>query len=105
MSEFKLIDLEDAHEKIKAGDIAIADIRDPQSFKAGHVEGSFNLNNTTMSEFSGLTEFDTPVLVFCYHGHSSQGAAQYLANQGYEEVYSVNGGFEMWKLNYPFVSE
>ena len=85
MSEFKLIDLVDAHAKISAGDVVVAD--------------------TTMSESSGITEFDTPVLVFCYHGHSSQGAAQYLANQGYEEVYSVNGGFEMWKQNYPFVSE
>ena len=105
MSEFKLIDLVDAYDKISAGYVVVADIREPQSFKAGHVEGAFMLNNTTMSEFSGITEFDTPVLVFCYHGHSSQGAAQYLANQGYEEVYSVNGGFEMWKQNYPFVSE
>ncbi|NVK23884.1 MAG: thiosulfate sulfurtransferase GlpE [Gammaproteobacteria bacterium] len=105
MSEFKLIDPVDAFEKIKSGNVVVADIRDPQSFKAGHVEGAFMLNNSTMTEFSGITEFDTPVLVFCYHGHSSQGAAQYLANQGYEEVYSVNGGFEMWKQNFPFVSE
>ena len=104
MSEFKLIDLVDAQAKLSDGNVAIADIRDPQSFAAGHVENAFLLNNTTMSEFSGVTEFDTPVLVFCYHGHSSQGAAQYLANLGYEEVYSVNGGFEMWKQNFPFVS-
>ncbi len=32
----------------------------------------------------------------CYHGISSQGAAQYLVNQGFEEVYSVDGGFEAW---------
>jgi len=105
MSEFKLIDLADAHEKIQSGEVVVADIRDPQSFAAGHVENAFLLNNSTMTEFSRVTEFETPVLVFCYHGHSSQGAAQYLANLGYEEVYSVNGGFEMWKQNFPFVSE
>lgn len=47
-------------------------------------------------------EFDQPVLVMCYHGISSQGAAQYLVNQGFEEVYSVDGGFEAWhRANLP----
>ncbi len=32
----------------------------------------------------------------CYHGISSQGAAQYLINQGFDAVYSVDGGFEAW---------
>ncbi|MCV6069119.1 sulfurtransferase, partial [Escherichia coli] len=32
-----------------------------------------------------------------YHGISSQGAAQYLVNQGFEQVYSVDGGFEAWQ--------
>jgi thiosulfate sulfurtransferase len=41
-------------------------------------------------------EFEQPILVMCYHGISSQGAAQYLVNQGFEEVYSVDGGFEAW---------
>jgi thiosulfate sulfurtransferase len=41
--------------------------------------------------------FEQPVLVICYHGISSQGAAQYLVNQGFEQVYSVVGGFDEWK--------
>ncbi len=39
-------------------------------------------------------EFEQPILA--YHGISSQGAAQYLVNQGSEEVYSVDGGFPAW---------
>jgi len=104
MSEFKLCSIEEAQEMISKGNVAIADIRDPQSFAAGHVENAFHLTNLSMAQFAQDVDYETPVLVFCYHGHSSQGAAQYLANQGYEEVYSVNGGFEVWKLNYPFVS-
>ena len=42
-------------------------------------------------------EFEQPILVMCYHGISSQGAAQYLVNQGFEQVYSVDGGFEAWQ--------
>lgn len=104
MSEFKLLDIEQAHEMINKGNVVVADIRDPQSYAAGHIENSFLLNNTTMGQFANEVEFETPVLVVCYHGNSSKGAAQYLTQQGYDEVYSVNGGFEMWKLNYPFVT-
>lgn len=104
MTEFKRIDIASAEQMIKQGNVKIADIRDEQSFANGHVENAFHLTNHSMGQFSQEVEFETPILVFCYHGNSSQGAAQYLVHQGYEEVYSVDGGFEMWKLNYPFVT-
>jgi len=42
-----------------------------------------------------------PVLVMCYHGISSRGAAQFLIGQGFESVYSVDGGFEAWSKTFP----
>jgi thiosulfate sulfurtransferase len=39
--------------------------------------------------------------VCCYHGNSSQGAAQYFAEQGFTQAYSLDGGYEMWKVLYP----
>lgn len=104
MSEFKLCSIEQAQQMIEQGNVAIADIRDAQSFADGHVENAFHLTNTSMGQFAKDVDFETTVLVFCYHGNSSKGAAQYLAQQGYEDVYSVNGGFEVWKLNYPFIA-
>ncbi len=50
------------------------------------------------------TPLDQPAVVVCYHGRSSQGAAQYLAEQGFDTVYSMDGGFESWRLAYPFNS-
>ena len=32
----------------------------------------------------------------CYHGVSSRNTAQFLVEQGFEEVYSVKGGFDGW---------
>ena len=51
------------------------------------------------------TDFETPVVVVCYHGNSSQGAAQYLAQQGFETVFSMDGGFEAWRSQLAFVTE
>ena len=32
---------------------------------------------------------------------SSKGAAQYLLQQGYDVVYSIDGGFEAWQRQFP----
>lgn len=40
---------------------------------------------------------DSPLVVVCYHGISSQNAAQYLHEQGFDDVYSLDGGFQAWR--------
>lgn len=98
MEQFQHISVVDAQHKLQNKDLnaVIVDIRDPQSFSRSHVDGAFHLTNDTIVELMNTVDFEQPVLVMCYHGRSSQGAAQYLLNQGYDEVYSVDGGFEGW---------
>ena len=103
MSEFKRISISQALEKINQGQAVVADIRDEQSFQGGHIAGAYHLTNGTLNGFMQQTDFATPVIVVCYHGNSSQGAAQYLTQQGFDEVYSMDGGFEGWRHNHPFV--
>ena len=79
----------------------IVDIRDPDSFAAGHIPGSHRLDNATVAGFVADTPVESSVVVVCYHGHSSQQAAQWLAGQGFSEVYSLDGGFEQWRHQYP----
>lgn len=79
----------------------VVDIRDPQAFAHAHVPGAVSVNNNNVSEFVASADYDRPLLVFCYHGFSSQGAADFFAGQGFAEVYSVDGGFEGWRATYP----
>lgn len=89
-------------ERIEQGEqTVIVDIRDPNSFAAGNIKASQHLDNNTVPAFIAETDKSTPVVVCCYHGNSSQSAAHFLFEQGFSEVYSLNGGFEAWKLNYP----
>lgn len=75
----------------------LVDIRDPQSFAQAHPRGAFHLSDGSLVSLMQQTEFETPLIVMCYHGISSVGAAQYLHHQGYEEVYNLQGGFEEWR--------
>lgn len=78
-------------------DIQIVDIRDAASFETSHIENSFNLNNENLAQFIGQADMDLPLIVVCYHGISSQSAAQYLVEQGFDDVYSLDGGFQAWR--------
>ncbi|RTR38265.1 thiosulfate sulfurtransferase GlpE [Shewanella canadensis] len=78
-------------------DIQIADIRDAASFESGHVAGSINLSNENLASFIAEADMDLPLIVICYHGISSQSAAQYLVEQGFDQVYSLDGGYQAWQ--------
>lgn len=80
------------------------DIRDERAYAAGHIADSFHLTDGSLRQFIADTEFDMPVIVVCYHGRSSQQAAQFLIHQGYDQVYSMDGGIEAWRREYPLVS-
>ncbi|PLR35872.1 thiosulfate sulfurtransferase GlpE [Chimaeribacter californicus] len=101
MEQFEAISVEQAHARLSQGDAVMVDIRDPQSFAAAHAPGAFHLTNGNLPAFIQQTAFDKPVMVMCYHGISSRGAAQYLLTQGYGAVYSIDGGFEAWARQFP----
>lgn len=100
MEQFVRISVTEASERLNKGELLV-DIRDPQSFQAGHVPGAYHLTDGSLGAFMERVDFDSPVMVMCYHGNSSQGAAQYLLQRGFEQVYSVDGGFEAWARLYP----
>ncbi len=101
MEQFETISIEQAYTRLKEKNTVLVDIRDPQSYQAGHAPSAFHLTNDSLHTFMQQIDFEQPVMVMCYHGNSSKGAAQYLLQQGFEAVYSIDGGFEAWARNYP----
>ncbi len=97
---FKCVSIDEAKALIDKGSITIADVRDADSYLAGNIENSINIQQESIDTFLAATDRDQALLVYCYRGHSSQGAADYFFNQGYEEVYSMDGGYEAWRTKY-----
>ncbi|GAB5382400.1 MAG: thiosulfate sulfurtransferase GlpE [Aliiglaciecola sp.] len=104
MEQFEHISVDQTFELLSQDKAKLVDIRDEQTFEAGHIEGSVHLTNGTLHNFMNETDFEMPVIVCCYHGISSQQAAQFLIHQGFEQVYSMDGGFEAWRQSKPYVS-
>ncbi|MFD1804872.1 thiosulfate sulfurtransferase GlpE [Pasteurella oralis] len=97
MSQFAELSPQQAWQLMRQRDAVLLDIRNPLHFAAAHPQHAFHLTNQSYGQFELEYEDDHPVIVICYHGVSSRGAAMYLIEQGYTEVYSVTGGFEAWQ--------
>ena len=102
---FKRISATDAHHLLASGNTQIIDIRDEVSFKTQHVQGAININNNNLQSFIESADIDTPLLVYCYHGVSSQSAAEFLHQKGFEDVYSIEGGFEACRCVFPVIAD
>lgn len=100
MDQFQRIPPDTAKTLLEQG-ATLADIRDAHSFAQGHIAGAQHLDNTGLQAFIETNDLDKPLVVYCYHGNSSQPAAQFLFERGFEEVYSLDGGFEAWQASFP----
>ena len=95
---YKCISIEEAQTLIENDKVTLVDIRDPASFAAGNIINSIHVTNENVEQLVAEADKTIPLIVYCYHGNSSKGAAEYFFNMGFKSAYSVDGGFEEWKL-------
>ena len=93
----KYIDIDSAKTRLNNKNVMAVDIRDQKSFNTSHINGAIHLSNNNFDKFVNSTDKSNTIIVYCYHGNSSQKAAQLLINFGFLNVYSLNGGYEEWK--------
>lgn len=98
---YRCISPQQAREIMAGGRALVLDIRDRDSYAAAHIPGSRHVDGSTIENILGETDSGVPLIVCCYHGVSSRQAAEFFASRGFTEVYSLDGGFELWRLTCP----
>ncbi len=93
---FRRIGIDVARDLLGKADILLLDVRDPASFARGHIDRAENASPINLGQFLAETPKEKPVLIYCYHGNSSQAYAKAFAESGFGEVYSLDGGYEGW---------
>ena len=94
---FERISVDQARTLIEREACTLVDIRDAQSYAQAHVPGAIHLDGNAVDAFVDGANRNQPLILYCYHGNSSQNAAQYFAGRAFDRVYSVDGGFEAWR--------
>src|SRR5437879_2232310 len=90
---------EELSRRLRAGEpIALIDVRDPDEYRDGHIEGATNISRGFL-EFrigAAVTDPKTPMVVYCQSGLRSVLAAKSLRELGYTTVVNLKGGFQKW---------
>ncbi|PIQ96470.1 MAG: thiosulfate sulfurtransferase, partial [Nitrospinae bacterium CG11_big_fil_rev_8_21_14_0_20_56_8] len=82
MTGFRQIDVQRTRELLDTGAAQVVDIRDPLSYGQGHIPSARHLTDSNVEEFKTSADKSRPLVVVCYHGISSQGAAEYFSQAG-----------------------
>lgn len=98
---FQRIDVDQGKKLIDENDVIVVDVRDSTAFRSAHIENARHVNDHNVQEFIETADKTKPLLIYCYHGFTSQGAAEYFASSGFKNVFSLEGGFESWRTRYP----
>jgi rhodanese-related sulfurtransferase len=89
------IDAKQFREGIAAGNVQILDVRTPEEFSEGFIEGAVNINfhDANFREQVAKLDKNIPVFVYCRSGGRSQKAMEVLKELGFSVVYELQGGY------------
>jgi rhodanese-related sulfurtransferase len=76
-----------------SSDIVILDNRRPELFRAGHIPGAINVAQEDMRDYLQNLDKKATILTYCSKGVTANATQNILINHGFENVYSLNGGY------------
>ncbi|KUO65559.1 MAG: rhodanese-like domain-containing protein [Lutibacter sp.] len=87
--------------KQKSANQTIIDIRTPQEFSEGHIEGAVNINYYDSNFMDQMAKFDKnqPIFIYCRSGNRTTAASKKAADFGFTEIYDLEGGILYWMKN------
>lgn len=90
---YQLITPESAKIMMEESSVIILDVRTPEEYKEGHIEGAILIPDYEILETAEkiLTDKNQTILVYCRSGNRSRKAANNLLYLGYQNVYDFGG--------------
>jgi len=78
------------------GDLFLLDVRTPGEYQQARLNGARLIPIDQFVKRLAEVPKDRPVLVYCAVGSRSAQVVNYLARQGYPEIYNLSGGIYAW---------
>lgn len=97
-AEIVEVDTDEGSTRVQAGALLL-DVREPDEHGQGAIPGSMHIARGQLetSIEARVSDKSTPLVVMCAGGARSAFAAKTLAELGYSDVVSMDGGFNKWK--------
>ena len=95
----KLLNLHDTLRLMNDKATTVIDVREEKEYAEGHMPHTINIPLGKLGErFAELEKSkEKPVVLVCRSGNRSKKGAVVLAKLGFKELYSLNGGVNVWQ--------
>ena len=95
----QVVDAEEFATVIEQPDVVILDVRTPEEFDEGHIEGALNIDVNGPDFTAEIAELDpsTTYAVYCRSGNRSAVAVQHMSTEGFTSLYDLDGGVVSWQ--------
>ncbi len=95
----KEVTLEDAIRWAHAPDTWLIDVREDHEWEQGHIPNAHHLGRGILERdiATQCADKSARIILYCGGGYRSVLAAESLQAMGYQQVYSLQGGFRAWK--------
>lgn len=84
-------------EQLRAGDVAVLDVRGRTEWEAGHLPGVENIPMGYLADRLEEIPRDQPLVLHCESGARSAIAASLLRSHGFQNVVNLAGGYADWQ--------
>jgi rhodanese-related sulfurtransferase len=85
-------------QKLTEPDVIILDVRTPEEFASGHIQGALNINFNSGDFANEITRLNPSenYAIYCRSGSRSGQAASIMHKAGFHDVSNLNGGVIDW---------
>lgn len=97
MKPFKTLSAAEAEQLMTSGEPMILDCRDLKDYRAGHIDNAMHVHETLRDSLLQKGDKARQLLIYCYYGHASEHLAEMFCDFGFQQVYSLAGGYAGWK--------
>jgi rhodanese-related sulfurtransferase len=100
---FSNLDVKSFADKIKADqNIIILDVRTPAEFAQGSLKGALNLDVSASNFKEKISSLDKEksYMIYCRSGMRSVKACNLMAENGFNKMFNLLGGYQAWSSNF-----
>ncbi|HET7814752.1 MAG TPA: rhodanese-like domain-containing protein [Candidatus Baltobacteraceae bacterium] len=94
MTELSVEELE--RWRLSGRSFVLLDVREAHELAVASIGGALHVPMREIPARIGEIDRDAEIAVLCHHGARSRHAAMYLAANGFERVYNVDGGIDAY---------
>jgi rhodanese-related sulfurtransferase len=93
-------------EAVSEPGVTVIDVRTPEEYAAGHVEGALNIDVQNPGFDAAIAQLpsEEPYVVYCRSGNRSAAAAEEMADAGFTDITDVGGLDDLAAAGVPLVA-